>query len=147
MAWLVSVLCWSSSAFADFGGSMRWVSVGGNLGVSNHSQETYGVLGAEVSGGGLQSFFWGGAYLDAVYDFGTERVRFSLGPEFGFLFLGVDAGLVLDVGEGKARHGFVVRPMLAVRWVFPYVRFGTVKGDDPYNFSEVGVLLKYPLVD
>jgi hypothetical protein len=139
--------CWSNTAHADFGGSLGWVSVGGNLGVSSHGGEAYGIWGAEVSMGQLHTLAWGGAYLDAVYDVGTDRVRFSFGPELGLLCFGVDGGLLLDVGEGQVRHGFVVRPMLAARWVFPYVRFGAVSGDDPYNFSEVGVLLKYPFVD
>ncbi len=143
----VGTFCWSSAAFADFGGSTRWLSVGGNVGVSRHSQKTFGVVGAEVSVGGNQSFFWVGAYTDAMYDFGKERVRLSIGPELGILFLGVDGGLVLDVGEGKARPGFVVRPMLATGWVFPYVRFGEITGDDGYTFSEIGVLLKYPFSD
>jgi hypothetical protein len=106
-----------------------------------------GSSGPRSSTGRAQLFFWGGAYLDALYDTGTQRVRFGIGPEVGIFFLGVDGGLVFDVGEGEVRPGFVIRPMIALKFVFPYARFGLRVGDDTGSYSEFGVLLKYPFMN
>ena len=143
---LAAVLCCGRTASADFGETLRWMSVGGNIGTSSES-ETHALFGAEASVGVAQFVFWGGAYADALYDAGTRRVRFTVGPELGILFLGVDGGILFDVGEGEVRTGLVVRPMLAFKFVFPYARFGRRGGSDPSTFSEAGVLVKYPFFD
>jgi hypothetical protein len=123
------------------------MSAGANIGASMESDQTHGLVGAEVSAGAAQFVFWGGGYADALYDAGTRRVRFSLGPELGIFFLGIDGGILLDVGEGEVRPGLVIRPMIALKFVFPYARFGRRGGSDPSTFSELGVLVKYPFFD
>lgn len=144
---LGAVLSWGRPASADFGSSLEWISVGANVGASSESDETHWLLGTEVSAGRAELFVWGGAYLDALYDTGTQRVRVSFGPEIGIFFLGLDGGPVFDVGGGKVRPGLVIRPMIALKFVFPYARFGVRVGDDASSFSELGVLLKYPFID
>ena len=84
-----AVLGWSSTAFADWGGSLAWVSVGGNLGTSHEHDSTNFLVGLEGSAGGLRGLFWGGGYLDAVLDTGTGDLRFSIGPELGILCVGL----------------------------------------------------------
>jgi hypothetical protein len=105
------------------------------------------LLGAEASLGGASLLFWGGGYVDAVYDTGTGDLRFSIGPELGLLCLALDAGLMFEVRDGKVEPGFVLRPMLAAMYVFPYARFGWRAEEGVGNFMEVGVLLKYPFTN
>lgn len=132
---------------ADWGGDLTWKSVGGNFGVSHDAGETHFMLGGEASIGGTYSALWGGGYVDAVYDTGTGALRFSVGPEVGFLCFGLDAGLLVEVRDGEVQPGFVLRPMLAAVYVFPYARFGWRSDASASGFSEFGLLFKYPFTD
>lgn len=141
---LAAVLFWGPPTRADFGSTLQWISVGANIGASNESDKTHLLLGTEVSAGFAEFFFWGGGYVDALYDTGTQRVRVSLGPELGLFCVGLDGGPVFDIGDGKIQPGFVIRPMIALKFVFPYARFGVRVGGDASSYSELGVLLKVP---
>ncbi len=144
VAVLSAVLCASSVARADWDGSLAWRSVGANLGASHDAGATHFMLGAEASIGASYALAWGGGYVDAVYDTGTGALRFSVGPEVGLLCFGLDAGLLVEVRDGKVQPGFVLRPMLAAAYVFPYARFGWRSDEAAGGFSEFGVLFKYP---
>lgn len=151
--WLAKAVClgcgtvalaWSAPARADWD-SLAWTSLGPNLGVSHAAGATNLLLGAEGSVGVSQDLLWAGGYVDTVYDTGTGDLRFSIGPEVGWFCLGLDTGLMVEVRDGKVSPGFVLRPLLAAVYVFPYARFGWRAEDGP-GYSEFGVLLKYPLV-
>lgn len=144
LACCAAALGWGSPAKADWD-SLAWTSLGPNLGISHDFGATGFVVGAEGSVGISQDLLWGGAYADAVYDTGTGAMRFSIGPEVGLFCLGLDAGLMVEVRDGKVQPGFVLRPMLAAVYVFPYARFGW-RADQGAGFSEFGLLFKYPLV-
>ena len=87
-----AAMCSSGVAAADLDSRMKWLSAGANFGVSNQAGRTDWIAGGEVSVGAIKELLWAGAYLDAVYDSGADSVRLSVGPEVGFLVLGVDGG-------------------------------------------------------
>lgn len=143
----VAAFAWSSLAHADWGSTLTWKSVGVNLGASHDAGATNLLLGGEASVGASYMLLWGGGYMDAVYDTGTGDVRLSIGPELGLLCLGLDAGLMIEVRDGKVEPGFVLRPMLAAVYAFPYARFGWRADEGAGGYSEFGILLKYPWGD
>ena len=104
------------------------------------------LVGAELSiAKGTEGFAWFGAYADAVWLPDRDRVRFDMGPEFGFLMFGVDGGPVLEIDERGSRGGIQVRPLLSFVFVHFYARFGRTYGDHGSDFRELGLLLKYPI--
>jgi len=101
------------------------------------------LLGAEVSAVYLFGTLWSGVWGDALYAFGIERTRISVGAEAGWFLFGVELGYSGELGGPKAVHalrtGFVVTGGL----VGAYVRWRhalSADGDD----IEAGVLLKWP---
>jgi hypothetical protein len=91
--------------------------------------------------------FWVGGYGHIVYDSGTETGRVSFGPEIGCLILGLDGGLVRELG-GSSRWGFAIRPSITIpvslkpmMTLSLYAR-GEMWKEGPDD-SEVGLLLKY----
>jgi hypothetical protein len=89
---------------------------------------------------------WAGGYVDVLRDFGAGSTRFSIGPEFGWAFVGIDAGYLGQIRKGVYHHGFVGRFMLSIGLVTAYARWGHLF-DDPTerNFGEFGALLKFPI--
>jgi hypothetical protein len=136
----------ASSARADFGDgpSGTWLSTGANVGAALHAGKAALVLGAEASVVGWAHGGFMGLYADGLRDFGEDRTRFSLGPELGYWVFGLDFGYLADVGEGRFRHGGVIRPFLTIAVVTPYARFGFREERDGGLFQELGVLLKWP---
>jgi hypothetical protein len=128
---------------------------GVTLGAALHDASDNGfLLGAEVSGGlvfekwtdesGKGTPIWFGGYLDALYDFGSDATRFSIGPEVGAWYLGLDGGLVRELEE-PGRYGFAIRPALTVGFASLFVRYTHFFESTPEDTHvEVGVLLKYP---
>ncbi len=146
---------WTRSAHAE--GPVWAVPVGVNLGFGIHKTPvpTGAILGLEASFVLMVTAsdkyfsvptFWGGAYVDGLFDTGASRGRFSIGPEFGYEFFGLDAGVVAQVGGGVVRAGGCIRPMLTVSLITIYVR-GTFVPSDPEvdQTTEIGLLLKWPL--
>jgi len=97
---------------------------------------------AAASGDGLNPHArWAGAYVDGVYDFGTDATRFTVGPEAGMNVVGIDGGLVVARRGGKTSAGFAIRPVFALGFVQFFARYERVGGD---NVLEIGGLLKWP---
>lgn len=151
------------SAFADDPEDGLVLSGGVNIGGALHESADAGwLLGGELSfvyahmAGtevkadvpgllAIGDVTWGGVYSDVVRDTGTKTTRITFGPEFGYNWLGVDGGLLVELGE-ESRTGVVVRPVLTLSVVTLYARFGWFLDDKPEShFTELGVLLKYPL--
>jgi hypothetical protein len=89
---------------------------------------------------------WEGGYVDMVYDHAAKRSRFTVGPEVGVLFVGIDGGFVGQFGGGAFHPGFAFRPLLTLGFLSIYGRFGWIPGDPEVNrFTEIGVLLKWPI--
>jgi hypothetical protein len=92
-----------------------------------------------------QNFFWHGAYVDAGYDFANGKSRISLGPEFGWAYVGIDGGVLLQPQSHGWGKGFVVRPLITLSVVALYFRYGQVLSVQEDRFAEFGFLFKYPL--
>ncbi len=104
-------------------------------------------LGAEVSAVWLETdrFVWLGLYADAVYDFGLEAARFSVGPELGWSVFGLDGGLLVQRAGDVTHTGFTVRPLVTLGFVAAYLRWGHLPSAPAPNFAELGLLMKWPL--
>lgn len=139
-------------AGADMGphiSSGWYLPVGLNLGAGLHPDLHHGFqIGGEVSFAYLDArkFIWGGGYVDVLRDLGAKSTRFSIGPEFGWSFIGIDAGYMGDIRDGDYHHGMTIRLLLTISIVSIYGRWGHVFGlDEESDFGEVGVLLKAPI--
>jgi hypothetical protein len=42
-----------------------------------------------------------GGYVDALWDFGSDSLRVSMGPELVWFFFGVDGGYLLQLHDGR----------------------------------------------
>jgi hypothetical protein len=104
------------------------------------------LVGAEVSvATGTDGFHWYGSYADAVWLPARDRVRLSLGAEFGFLMFGVDGGPLVEIDERGSRGGVQVRPLLSFVFFHFAARFGRTFGEHGSAFQELSLLLKYPI--
>jgi hypothetical protein len=149
------------AARADDNTDDLWfVSGGGNVGYSIHDTTSGLVLGGELSAGYLRFLhdddvgnwraldvgrpLWIGVYTDVLRDFGSDTTRFSLGPELGYSLLGLDGGLIAQVGD-DGRWGWTVRGSITFAVASVYVRRAELLDDLPDStLWEVGVLLKIP---
>ena len=137
---------------------MGRLPVGINLGASMQPEPGF-VLGAEVSLWTIKTRIkgefgipeawaapWGGVYLDGLFDFGNQRGRLSVGPEFGFGHFGIDGGAVLQMGGPKVYAGGQARLFVTVAFFSLYSRLGFVPADPVVSrYVELGTLLKFPI--
>lgn len=86
---------------------------------------------------------WAGVYTDVIHETKNELTRWSFGLEAGFVLVGVDGGVVMQVSDAGKAWGGVVRPMLTLAFVTLYGRFGFMK--DAEDFREIGALFKFPI--
>lgn len=154
-AW--ALILWSNAAVASAPDHTKWYApVGASLGAAFHPEGSTGIaLGAEASLVALEVVeqkwfslprFWRGGYLDVVYDRQAGRGRVSAGPEIGYACVGLDAGLVTQLGGAGTHVGFAIRPILTFGWIAAYLRVGFVPGDATVSrFTELGLLFKWPI--
>ena len=104
------------------------------------------VLGGEFSAGHLWKTMWYvGGVVDGVWDAGRHRGRTMVGPEFGYAFVGIDGGYLVEYGGGgTTHHGAAVRLLLSAIAMHLYVRYGMLVGAP--DLVEFGLLLKVPWV-
>jgi hypothetical protein len=119
---------------------------GVNLGSAVGQDPAAMLVGAEISvAKGTEGFAWFGSYADVVWLPARERVRLSLGAEFGFLMFGVDGGPLFEIDERGTRGGVQVRPLLSFVFFHLAARFGRTFGEHGSDFRELSLLLKYPI--
>jgi hypothetical protein len=130
-----------------FLGDALFLSVGGSAAVTGHKKaDTGATFGGEVSVVRLtESGVWFGGYMDARYDLTAEEGRVSFGPEVGFAFFGIDAGIYRRIGPGPDQWGMQVRPMITTGIFTLYGAYGSTVGASTTNFYEAGILLKVPI--
>ncbi len=119
-----------------------------NDGFAKSDNNTAGpFLGAEISFVRFESSaFWYGAYADFIHQFSDSINRLSFGPEVGFTALGIDGGYVAQFVGGHVQNGIQARILFYAFAGGLYFRGGVLwdeHGNDA-QFSEFGVLLKYP---
>ena len=148
----LSIVVLPGRAGADAGPKIAsgwYVPVGLTLAGSVHPDRPDGfVLGAEVSAAhiDMDSGFWYGAYLDALWDFGPDALRFSLGPEIGVGPVGLDGGYLGEIHDRTYTHGFQLRLLLTLGVVAVYGRWGHLfRHPREENFGEFGLLVKFPV--
>ena len=126
-----------------------WMPVGLSTGYALHDLDPNDIpngalLGPEVSLVRITNdVVWYGGYVDFLWDFGSDRQRLSVGPEFGYSVLGIDGGYVLEQGD-KLRHGLAVRPLLTLGVFGIGLRTVKVFGDGGETLAEINVLVKLP---
>lgn len=163
---LAAIAISASAARADIDNSL-FVAAGPLLGGSIHEGPNGLLIGGELSAGWLRTNppndetkpFWLGVYADALYDWGSDTGRVSIGPELGYFIFGFDGGVVRETG-GAGRWGFSGRvsfsipvtwnerekhPRLAtVTTVSLSFRRVTWRGESA-GHGEIGLLLKWAL--
>ncbi len=120
------------------------LTTGGSFG--SHGGGYY--LGGEVSAAWLFEGVWGGVYADAAYDFGQGATTVSLGPEVGWMVLGLDGGLAARFGrQDDPELGFHVRGVVALGLFSLYGRYGGWPGAGGAleHVGQVGITLKLPV--
>jgi hypothetical protein len=122
-----------------------WMPVGLSTGYSLHDDGPNGaLLGPELSVVHITNdAVWYGGYADFVWDFGSDRQRLSIGPEFGWMWLGIDGGYVLEQGD-KLRHGVALRPLLTIALLSIGFRGVKTFGDGGETLGEISILVKLP---
>lgn len=117
-----------------------WLGPGINFGYDFGAEGPQ--IGAEVSLVELgDAVTWSGLYADALYSFGGEAVRASLGLEGGIFLAGLDCGVAYDFGldEAGARLRFITSLAMESAYV------GTTWFPSTGSTWEVGILVKVPL--
>jgi hypothetical protein len=136
---------WDRASFNALGGIV--------LGKSFNEQADDGfVLGGELSfvvthvkdnKSLVPEMIWYGAYADVIHDYGSDQTRASIGPEVGFMMVGVDGGLLAQLSD-ESRVGFTIRPVVTFGVLALYVRHNRFADSLPDNKTwEAGVLIKY----
>ncbi len=141
-----------------------FLHTGVNLGVSINDEADDGfVLGGETSlvllhfddddqvehdAPGVPAFgdaSWVGMYADVIRDTASDTTRLSLGPELGHELIGIDGGVLAQLGDDR-RWGLTVRPALTFGFATLYGRWGHFLDDRPDpDVVEGGLLVKLPL--
>jgi hypothetical protein len=156
-ALLIALAMSPSAALADEGFAV-FPGLTTGIGFLHQGLDSPGwTIGAEVSavhyidniemlrGGG---FLWAmGGYADALWDFGSDSFRMSVGPELVWLFFGIDGGYLLQLHDGAIGHGLAGRAFFSLGFVSFYSRIGSTWGAVDDTFMEVGFLFKIPIVE
>lgn len=117
------------------------LNVGGTAGLGD--RDSGFLLGAEISAVYLFGMPWAGVWADALYAFGVDRPRVSVGVEAGWFIFGVELGYTAELGSDGPVHGFRTGFVITGGVVGAYVRWRhapAIDGDD----VEAGVLVKWP---
>jgi len=129
-----------------------WLPAGVNLGAGIHpNYGTNFLIGGEVSVIDLrrnaQNHLPFGAYADFLRDQSVKTWRLSAGPELLIApFVGMDAGLVVEMGAPTPRLGMRVRYFAASFLLTPYLGSDLLFTGENRWVMEAGVLLKYPIL-
>lgn len=151
---IACALGWGAAAQAQeargftLGHESAWFLMGGAMGGGSFgSPGGGGFAGGELSLAWTRSGVWAGLYGDASYDFGHGATTLTLGPELGWLLLGLDGGLGVRLGRSdQAELGAQVRGLLTLGNVALFGRYGHWPGSArDKHVGQVGVLLKLPL--
>ena len=123
-----------------------WHLFGGILGGGAfHSGPNSGFAGGQVSIVRLKHGRWIGAYAGGQFDFRHRLVGATVGPELGYKFLGVDAGVGARYDDGDLTFGPQGRLMVtaALLTVFGRYSYWPQFGEQTV---EVGLIIKLPLI-
>ena len=122
-----------------------WFLMGGTTGgASFHEEGPGGFAGAEFSLLRTHRDWWVGGYLDATYDFRTRAPTASIGPEVGYMFMGLDGGVAVRRRNADFEPGVMGR-LSATAGVFGlFGRFNYWPTVETYTI-QAGATFKFPL--
>lgn len=148
LLWLSPCAAHATDDSVTVGYQPAWFLLGGaTAGASFGSTENGGYVGAELSAARMYRGWWYGLFGDAMYDFGSGTPSASLGPEFGYWFLGVDGGLGIRGYDSAVEFGPQIRGLLTFGLFSLYYRQTYwPRATNNRNVQQVGMLLKIPLV-
>jgi hypothetical protein len=133
----------------DFVPEGWFVPVGVNVGLALHDRyENSWLLGGEASLVYLETtrMLWFGGFVDGLYDNGSATYRVCAGPEFGFMFGGVEVGYLAERFADGWHHGVRAGVVATIAFLSLYGRFGFLfNSPDEPTVGEIGVLAKFPL--
>jgi len=99
-----------------------------------------------------------GAFINTSYDFKLESVKSIAGGEFGFAFIGLDVGLIINSKKSSNRIGFIIKPQFNLpltlsgfgnedHLCYPFLSlfYGYNFVDRKYQYSEIGFMVKFPI--
>jgi len=148
---IVAIVLGCSAASADVGPPflredalhlLPGVSLGGSFGPDDTQHLT---LGGELSAayfmGDSRPGYWVGAFVDGHAEVGGDGGRVSVGPQVGWMILGLDVAYVLATTGDGVHHGVSGRFSLTIGIVALSFRLGYAGG----TFGEVGLVLKLPV--
>lgn len=111
--------------------------------------DRHGFLGVEVSavycdiGANLLELRWLGLYADAYWVGKLDEIRFTVGPELGWMVVGLDVGYVgVATFDGGYTHGMAARIVLTASILAVYFRWDWLVHEKDYG--ELGILVKFP---
>jgi len=103
------------------------------------------VIGGELSFARLtRAGFWLGLYTDVLWDVHAEALRWGIGPELGWAFIGLDAGVVNEWRGDVHSTGGQARLVATVGFVALYARWDLLFEPTVQHIGEFGLLLKIP---
>jgi len=100
-------------------------------------------LGGEVSAGLWRHPFFLGGVMDGVYDWHRKASRMTVGVVGGAGPVGVDAGYLVELAEGRAFHGGAVRLFFSIGFLALFARYGALR--DAPDLVDFGIPVKAPL--
>lgn len=134
----------------SIGSKPLWYLMGGaTFGGTTIAQERGWYVGGEAS---VVRLSRGGRYVglygDGYYDFGAHRTYATLGPEFGYKFVGLDVAAAARMGGdhiewGPAGRVFVTVGVLSLYGRYAY--FVESLGSDNEHVVQLGASMKLPL--
>jgi hypothetical protein len=108
-----------------------------------------GFIGVEVSavycdiGANLLEMRWLGLYADAYWVGKLDQIRFTVGPELGWMVVGLDVGYVgVATFDGGYTHGMAARIVLTASILAAYFRWDWLA--HARDYGELGILVKFP---
>jgi hypothetical protein len=123
-----------------------YLPVGIDAGVAFLRGSAGAILGVEASVVHIdRRNAWLGAYAEAAYLTNEGATRFSIGPEVGFLILGLDGGFLDVVDHGNSLVGFTLRPMLTFGVLAVYGRWDHTFSNGGEDGGQIGILVKVPV--
>jgi hypothetical protein len=110
-------------------------------------------LGTEVSGwyvfdvdDKLHTPAAAGAYVDAMWDFGSDSLRMNAGLGATWLYLGFEAGPLMQWRDDALGYGVSGRIFVSAAIPGLYLRAGRTWGDVDDTLVELGFTLKVPII-
>ncbi|MCA9538992.1 MAG: hypothetical protein KC620_08885 [Myxococcales bacterium] len=116
------------------------VTGGGSVG----SDGGGGYAGLELSFNRLEQGIWVGGFADATWDFARDALLVCVGPQFGYMVLGLDGGGAARLRDGAFDYGAQGRLLIATGPFALYGRYAWFPEGETH-MVQIGLTIKLPL--